>query len=82
MNLAATLQTIILLAIGIAVGIYAWRGIRQGKIWVGTRGGREVWMVRSQDPVSYWAIIVLLCFAAVSIFWVAITGTGKLPIPN
>jgi hypothetical protein len=65
------LNTAIVLAIAFVVGWYAWRGLKRGRILVGIRGGRETWMVRSEDPVSYWIVMLLLsvviagpCYAA------------------
>jgi hypothetical protein len=57
------LYTVIFLAIAFVVGWYAWRGLKRGRILVGIRGGRETWIVRSEDPASYWIVMLLLSVA-------------------
>jgi hypothetical protein len=69
------LHTVIFLAIAFVVGWYAWRGLKRGRILVGIRGGRETWMVRSEDPTSYW-IVMLLLFVAVALACCLAAGLG------
>jgi hypothetical protein len=57
------LHTPIFLAVAFVLGRYVWRGLKRGRILVGIRGGRETWMVRSEDPVSYWIVMLLLSVA-------------------
>jgi hypothetical protein len=80
MSFTAILQAVGFFALAFAIGIYTWRGLRKGKILVGIRGGRKTWMVRKDDPVSFWIVILLLGFAAATILWVAISGHAKLSI--
>jgi hypothetical protein len=65
------LQTVILLAIAFVLGRHVWRGFKRGRILVGIGSAGEAWMVRSEDPVSYWIVMLLfsvaiavLCYAA------------------
>ena len=74
MSLLTILKAVVFLASAFAVGIYAWRGLRKGKILVGIRGGREAWMMRREDPVSYWIVMLLCALVIGALLWMAIHG--------
>jgi hypothetical protein len=60
------LHTVIFLAIAFVLGWWAWGGFKRGRILVGIGSAGEAWMVRSEDAVSYW-IVMLLISAAVAL---------------
>jgi hypothetical protein len=65
-------HTVIFLPTAFFLGRYVWRGIKRGRILVGIRGGRETWMVRSEDAVSYWIVMFLLSVVVAVLFWAAV----------
>jgi hypothetical protein len=80
MPIAAILQTLVFLALALVVGFYTWNGIRKGRILVGMRGGRETWMVRRDDPISFWIVIGLCGLATTAIVWIGLRGISKFLI--
>jgi hypothetical protein len=71
MSFLTILRAVGLLAAACVVGLYAWRGFRNGKILVGIRGGIETWMARREDPISYWIVIFLFLVVVAALVWMA-----------
>jgi hypothetical protein len=65
------LHTVIFLAIAFVLGRHAWRGLKRGRILVGIGSAGETWMIRSEDPVSYWIVMFLLSVTIAFLCWVA-----------
>ncbi|MHC2626808.1 hypothetical protein ACVIW2_008840 [Bradyrhizobium huanghuaihaiense] len=52
---------------GIIVCRYLLRGIDSGKLWAGIRGGNETWLVRQDDPASFWIVVCLIAVADIGL---------------
>jgi hypothetical protein len=63
------LYTVIFLAIAFVLGRHVWRGLKRGRILVGIGSAGETWMVRSEDPISYWIVMLLLSVAIALLCW-------------
>jgi hypothetical protein len=63
------LHTVIFLAIAFVLARHMWRGLWRGRILVGIGSAGEAWMVRSEDPVSYWIVMLLLSVAIALLCW-------------
>jgi hypothetical protein len=65
------------LVLAFVAGSVLLRGLMEGRIMAGTEG-RETWVVRSEDPVQYWIVmlilslvVVIFCYGA-WIWWVQV----------
>lgn len=67
MNIWYILHSVIFLAIAFVVGRHVWRGLKRGRLLVGIGSAGECWLVRSEDPVSYWIVMFLLSMAVAAL---------------
>ena len=54
---------------------FIWRGISSGKVQAGRQGSPLFWVVRRDDPISFWGIILVMAFLAVgalAVSWIPI----------
>jgi hypothetical protein len=72
-------HTVIFLATAFVLGRHLWRGLKKGRILVGIGSAGETWMVRSEDPVSYWIVMLLLSVAIALLCWGAVAPWGSAP---
>jgi hypothetical protein len=59
------LFTVIPLALAFVAGWCLWRGLKEGRITAGTEGRDQTWLVRNEDPVQYWIVMLLLSLVVV-----------------
>jgi hypothetical protein len=62
---------VIFLVIAFVLGRYVWKGFKRGRIMVGIGGAGEAWLVRSEDPASYWIGMLLLSVAVALLCYLA-----------
>jgi hypothetical protein len=72
MHFLTILSAVGFLVAACGVGLYVWRGFKNGKILVGIRGGLETWMVRSEDSISYWIVMFMFLVVVVGLVWLAV----------
>jgi hypothetical protein len=62
------------IGVAFALSWYWGRSLKNGKILVGIRGGREAWLVRREDAVSYWIMMALVAVAVIGLLGLSVRG--------
>lgn len=68
----------LLTALGCWLVFHALRGLKRGKIYLGVRGGREVWGDRRSTPEWFWFGAVACLFVACGLFFLALKAVVRI----
>jgi len=78
MSFLTILRATLFFALALAVGWYAWRGFKKGRIMVGIRGNSETSMIRREDPISYWVVMFLFAVVVTTLLFLPMGLDFKL----